>query len=143
VLERTALDTPTLAPDSALAQSADRHLRRLHDELPQIETFAERVRRVILEELRLGEPTLGRLAARLRMSERALQRRLGNEGASVQALLDEVRRELSLRQLAESNQSIAEISYDLGFAEVRAFHRAFKRWTGSTPATYRKEHGAS
>jgi AraC-like DNA-binding protein len=77
------------------------------------------------------------------MSERTLQRRLGGEGTSVQALLDEVRHRISLRQLAESRQSIAEISYLLGFAEVRAFHRAFKRWTGSTPAVYRQSRAAS
>jgi len=143
VLDRAALDTPTLAPSSALTQLAERQVRRLHDELPPIETFSGRVRRVILEELQLGEPTLGRLAERLRMSERTLQRRLGSAGTSVQALVDEVRRELSLRQLAESNRSIAEISYHLGFAEVRAFHRAFKRWTGSTPGMYRKTQAAS
>lgn len=143
VFERAVLDTPNLAPDSALTQLAERHLRRLYDELPPVETFSGRVRRMICEELQLGEPTLARFAARLHMSERTLQRRLGSAGTSVQALLDEARRHQSLRQLAESNQSIAEISYRLGFAEARAFHRAFKRWTGSTPAAYRKAHGAS
>jgi AraC-like DNA-binding protein len=138
VFARAVLDTPNLAPNSALTQFAERNLRRLHDELPSVETLSGRVRHVIVEELQLGEPTLAQLAARFRMSERTLQRRLGNEGTSVHALLDEARRRLALRQLAESNQSIAEISYRLGFAEVRAFHRAFKRWTGSTPATYRK-----
>jgi AraC-like DNA-binding protein len=140
---RAALDTPHLAPDRAMATLAERHLCRMLDELSPVERFAGRVRRVLLEELELGEPTLPRLAARLRMSERTLQRRLGGEGTSVQALLDEVRRQISLRRLAESNQSIAEISYLLGFAEVRAFHRAFKRWTGSTPAAYRQSRAAS
>jgi AraC-like DNA-binding protein len=108
------------------------------DELPPADTFAGRVRRVLLEELRLGAPSLARLAARMRMSERTLQRNLGREGASMQALLDEVRHQLSLRHLAESKESIAEISFLLGFAEVRACHRAFKRWTGLTPAAYRQ-----
>jgi AraC-like DNA-binding protein len=100
------------------------------------------VRRVLLEELRLGEPTLARLAARMRMSERTLQRHLGQEGTSMQALLDEARHQLSLRHLGEAKESIAEISFLLGFAEVRAFHRAFKRWTGSTPAAYRQARTA-
>ena len=76
------------------------------------------------------------------MSERTLQRRLSAEGTTMQALLDDARREISLRRLAESKQSIAEISFLLGFAEVRAFHRAFKRWTGSTPAAYRQSRSA-
>lgn len=138
VFPRAVLDLPHLAPDGTLVAVAERHLRRMLDEIPPADTFAARVRRVLIEELRHGEPTLARLAARMRMSERTLQRNLGREGASMQALLDEVRHQLSLRHLADSKESIAEISFLLGFAEVRAFHRAFKRWTGSTPAAYRQ-----
>jgi AraC-like DNA-binding protein len=138
VFARATLDTPQLAPSSEMTALAERHLHRQIAELPPSETFTGRVRRLLLEELQLGEPTLARLAARLRMSERTLQRRLSGEGTSMQALLDDARREISLRRLAESNQSIAEISFLLGFTEVSAFHRAFKRWTGSTPAAYRQ-----
>ncbi|HET7503732.1 MAG TPA: AraC family transcriptional regulator [Kofleriaceae bacterium] len=137
-LDRALLDTPHVAPDAALLALVERHLRHRSDELPPVDSFIDRVQRVLIEELRLGEPTLPRLAARLRMSERTVQRRLGVEGTSVQALLDDLRRRLALHQLAEPARSIAEISYALGFAEVRAFHRAFKRWTGSTPAAYRQ-----
>jgi AraC-like DNA-binding protein len=140
-LAREALALPHAAPDLGMIALAERHLRRLFDELPRADTLASRARRVLLEELRLGEPTLPRIAARLHTSERTLQRRLGEEGTSLQAMLDELRRELSLRHLAESKESIAEISFLLGFAEVRAFHRAFKRWTGSTPAAYRQGRG--
>lgn len=135
---RGVVELPHRAPDGEMITIVERHLRRLLDELPAVETFAGRVRRVLLEELRLGEPTLPRIAARLRTSARTLQRRLGQEGTSLQALLDDARRLLSLRHLAESKESIAEISFLLGFAEVRTFHRAFKRWTGSTPAAYRR-----
>jgi AraC-like DNA-binding protein len=41
--------------------------------------------------------------------------------------------------LRESRESIAEIAFILGFSEVSAFHRAFKRWTGATPSAYRRE----
>ncbi len=142
-LDRAVLDLPNVAPDAGLVSLAERHLDRCADDLPAVETFTARVRRVLLEELQLGEPTLARLAARLRMSERTLQRRLGDSGTSMQALLDEVRCQISLRQLAESTRTIAEISYAVGFAEVRAFHRAFKRWTGSTPNAYRQSRAAS
>jgi AraC-like DNA-binding protein len=143
VLDRAALDLPHVAPDAGLVSLAERHLDRCAGDLPPVETFSRRVRRVLMEELQLGEPTLARLAARLRMSERTVQRRLGDDGTSMQALLDEVRCQISVRQLAESSRTIAEISYAVGFAEVRAFHRAFKRWTGSTPAAYRQSRAAS
>lgn len=135
---RAVLALPHLAPDSARISVAERHLRQQLDKLPRAETFSSHVRRVLLEELRTGEPTVARVAVRLRVSERTLQRRLGEEQTSVQALLEELRHELSLRYLADAKESIAEISFLLGFAEVRAFHRAFKRWTGSTPAVYRR-----
>jgi AraC-like DNA-binding protein len=116
----------------------DGAVHRMLDELPAAESFLERVRRIVLEELGLGEPTLVRLAQRLQMSRRTLQRWLQREQTSVQALVDDARRESALRLLASTGQSIAEIAHLAGFAEVRAFHRAFKRWTGSTPAAYRK-----
>ena len=137
VLHRRVLDTPHLAPDPELTALAERHLRRLLAELPASETFAGRVRRVLGEELRHGEPTVARVVARLRVSERTLQRRLQQEDTSLHGLLDELRQELALRHLRESRESIAEISFLLGFSEVRAFHRAFKRWTGTTPGAFR------
>ena len=137
------MQAAVMAPDAGLVSLAERHLDRCAGDLPAVETLSRRVRRVRIEELQLGEPTLARLAARLRMSERTVQRRLGDDGTSMQALLDEVRCQISVRQLAESSRTIAEISDAVGFAEVRAFHRAFKRWTGSTPAAYRPSRAAS
>jgi AraC-like DNA-binding protein len=134
-------DLPSAGPDAQMVFAAERHLRQLLEQLPRDEAFATRARGALLEELRRGEPTLERLAARLRVSERTLQRRLSQEGTSLQALLDDLRRELSLRHLAESGESIAEIAFVLGFSEVSAFHRAFKRWTGSTPGAYRQTRG--
>ncbi len=132
------LDLPGAGPDPHMVHAAERHLRRLLGQLPPDDAFATRARRALLEELRRGEPTLDRLAARLRTSERTLQRRLSGEGTSLQALLDNLRRALSLRHLAESTESSAEIAFVLGVSEVSAFHRAFKCWTGSTPAAYRQ-----
>src|SRR5262249_29868131 len=131
------------AADSALTAVTERHLRRMLDELPATETFTGQVRQLLLDELRLGEPTLSRLAERLRTSERTLQRRLGSEGTSIKELLDDPRHQLSLRHLADSRESIAEISFLLGFADVRAFHRAFRRWTGTTPAAFRQARTAT
>lgn len=137
-LSRRVLALPQRGADPSMAELMERHLRRLLQELPPEETFLVRVRGVLLEELRRGEPSLEILSERLRLSKRTLQRRLKQEGTSLQQLLDEVRRELALRHLGESKESIAEVAFLLGFSEVSAFHRAFKRWTGSTPGEYRQ-----
>ncbi len=141
-LPRDLLALPHASPDAGMVFAAERHLRRRLEQLPRDNTFATRVRRALLEELPRGEPPLHRLAARLRVSERTLQRHLSNEDTSLQALLDDVRRELSMRHLEESTESLAEIAFVLGFSEVSAFHRAFKRWTGSTPGAYRQARAA-
>ena len=75
-------------------------------------------------------------ARRLRTSARTLQRRLGAEGTSVAKLLDELRRTRAEAYL-EMGLSISEVSYLVGFAEPSVFFRAFKRWTGETPADFR------
>jgi len=72
------------------------------------------------------------------MSERSLQRRLAEESVRFEALTDDVRREMAARYLADRKVAIAEIAYLLGYSEPSAFHRAFKRWTGSTPAEARQ-----
>ena len=78
------------------------------------------------------------IAPRLHMSPRTLHRRLEEEGTSFRQVLTEVRRELAARHLSERRLAIGEIAFLLGFSEPSAFHRAFKRWTGHGPLSYRE-----
>ena len=71
------------------------------------------------------------------MSGRTLQRRLSEQGHSYQGLVDEARRRLAGSLLRETNYSLAEIAFMTGFAEQSSFTRAFKRWAGQTPRSYR------
>jgi AraC-like DNA-binding protein len=83
-------------------------------------------------------PTLATTAADVRVPERTLQRRLAEEGVSHSALVDDVRRALAVKYLGSANVSVTEIAYMLHFADPTVFSRAFKRWTGESPAAYRK-----
>ena len=78
------------------------------------------------------------VAERLGMSARTLQRKLHASGTSHQELLDEMRRDLAVRYLREPGMAVCEVAYLLGFSESSAFHRAFKRWTGTTPSEFRR-----
>ena len=49
-----------------------------------------------------------------------------------------IRRDLAISQLCHSDKSVLEIAHELGFAEASAFHRAFKKWTGTRPGEYRR-----
>ncbi len=77
------------------------------------------------------------LAKQLGMSERSLARRLRAEGTSYQRLFAEVQAERACNLLRTSGLSIAEIGYQLGYADPAAFTRAFVGWTGQTPSSWR------
>ena len=78
------------------------------------------------------------VSAALHMSARTLQRRLGEAGAQFSEVLDGVRADEAKRALTSSDAPIAEIGWRLGFADLATFSRAFKRWTGQPPGTYRR-----
>ena len=96
-------------------------------------SLVERVRAVIASELDGGEPTLERVARGVAMSERSLHRHLTAAGTSFREALDQTRRARAMELLAGSEADLGEVATALGFSEVRAFVRAFKRWTGRSP----------
>jgi AraC-like DNA-binding protein len=134
------LQRPILSADPVLARLIERHAEALLAELPvPTASIADRVRRMLMQGLGHADASsLKAVAAGLHMSARSLQRKLGSAGVTFDALLDEVRRELALRYLADPEIAIGEVAYLLGFSEPSPFHRAFKRWTGMTPSASRK-----
>jgi AraC-like DNA-binding protein len=96
------------------------------------------VRAKIVEQLHDGRPSQEAIAKTLHTSLRSLQRRLKDEATSYQALLETTQQELALQYMRDSRRSIGEITYLLGFSEPSNFTRAFKRWTGLSPAAFRK-----
>ena len=127
-------------------ERADRNLhvivRRLADsmlaELPNDSgQFSDRVRSLLARELSTPGLSTAWAARRLRMSVRTLARRLEVENTSFYSILDEVRHGRALRLIADERLALSEIAFVLGFAHVTSFHRAFRRWTGRTPAEYR------
>ncbi|MYT27749.1 MULTISPECIES: AraC family transcriptional regulator ligand-binding domain-containing protein [unclassified Streptomyces] len=104
-------------------------------------TVAEQVRRALAQALRAPAPArlpeAADIAARLAVSPATLRRRLRAEGTSYQRLKDAVRRDAALTALAAGQEPIAALAARIGFSEDTAFHRAFRRWTGTTPGAYR------
>ncbi len=84
-------------------------------------------------------PDLAVTAGAMNMSVATLQRRLALEGTSFQALKDELRRDLAIMHLNTSGMTLTQIAQELGFTDSAAFQRAFKRWVGSAPGTYRRK----
>ena len=84
-----------------------------------------------------GEMHFDAIAAQLGMSVRTLARRIASEGHSFSKILDGLRLALARRYLAESDMSISEIAWLLGYSEVSSFTHAFHRWTGTNPRAER------
>jgi AraC-like DNA-binding protein len=135
---RERLEAPRPMSDPALHVVLCAHAALLLDHLPDRFSLVERVRDLALRELLRGNPTVGNAAKTLRMSTRTLASRLQSEGTTFSSLVDQMRRELALGYLDDHRLTPTEIAFRIGFSHVEAFYRAFKRWTGQTPAAYRK-----
>jgi AraC-like DNA-binding protein len=79
------------------------------------------------------------VAGRMNMKTRSLRRRLTSEQTSLTDLITEARMRLAKRELAKAGASVKGVAHELGYSEASAFHRAFKRWTGWTPALFIKQ----
>lgn len=143
VLDRALLERPQRHAEPRLLTMLDRQLGGLLERRPEPHGFIDDVMRCMLDQLPDQEPTNALVAARLHMSPRTLQRRLLGEGTNFAAVLSELRREHALRYLQNPEVATGEVGFLLGFKDVTAFHRAFKRWTGTTPAMFRREARSS
>ncbi len=104
----------------------------------QAPPLVERVERLIADRLAHGEARLDTVATELGLSPRSLSRKLAELDTSFKGIVGSLRKELAHRYLHESNLSPTEIAFLLGYSEVSTFTHAFKRWTGNTPAAFRR-----
>lgn len=111
---------PFRAPSGLIGQVRQRLRRQLGGELPSLDDMADA----------------------LEISSQKLRRVLHEEGSGYQLLKNDLRRDMAIEHLVQTNLSLSEIGERLGFTEPSAFQRAFKRWTGVAPGEYRGERRA-
>ncbi|MDB4990280.1 MAG: Transcriptional regulator, AraC family protein [Myxococcaceae bacterium] len=87
-----------------------------------------------------GYPSLTELARERHVSPRTMKRRLAEQGTSYQKLLDEIRRDRSLKLLEVESTTIEQIAEQLGYSDAANFNRAFRRWLGVSPSVWRDQH---
>lgn len=105
--------------------------------------IAGEVRKLLERGLCEGWPTSEEVAARLSFSLQHVRRLLRDEGTSISQLKENILRDAAIASLVRGDEPISALSQRLGFSEPSAFRRAFRRWTGSSPGSYRRVHELS
>jgi len=103
-------------------------------------TWHRQTQRAVLERLAQGEPSLDDIARALATSARTLHRRLREEETSFADILDDCRHQRALQLLRDPKLAVYQIAHLLGYSENAAFTRAFRRWTGESPESWRRRH---
>lgn len=139
VFDGTLLDAPAPQRDDdvreALEELAEQRLHRITRSTP----YASRVRDFLVQEAWPHRTDMKSVARAMDLSVRSLRRHLASEGKSYAEVLTEALGIVAKHFLRDPRRTIREIAYEMGFSDTSTFHRAFKRWTGTTPAAYREE----
>ncbi len=135
--DASLLDLLVRTPDPVAAMRVEARAARMLAHLRSDDTFVNGVRAAVLRGVWARDVRLSRVARGLGVGTRTLQRELRARQRSLRELVDEVRRELSIQLLAREETTLTEVAYEVGFARLQAFYRAFARWTGTTPASFR------
>lgn len=117
------------------------HADRLLADLDASRSVAGQVERAILPLLHTGTVSAAAVAGQLGLSGQGLYRALRAEGTSFERVLDALRHRFARGYLAEQRASLKEIAYLLGYSDVSAFARAFKRQEGIAPGAFQARHG--
>jgi AraC-like DNA-binding protein len=138
VLDRGLLDLSSPNKDEdvheALRALAERRTVRLTQGAP----YALRVREFLVEHGYPRRTDMETVARAIGLSVRSLRRRLASEGTSYSAVENDALAIVAKHLLRDKQRTIQETAYEMGFSDTTTFHRAFKRWTGTTPRAYRE-----
>ncbi|ANY81237.1 hypothetical protein BB934_25980 [Microvirga ossetica] len=144
--ETAALVFPTRWLDHRIAdanpifrQVFEAHVREL--EAAGAGDWKETLRRVLRTEILTNRCSATTVAERFALHRRTMSRHLQAEGAGFQSLVDETRFEIARQLLTQTRIPLSEVAVALGYSEASAFTRAFRRWSGQSPAAWRSEHG--
>lgn len=124
--------------DAELNRALEVHGVALLAQCADLDDAYERARAALVQELPRGVASLAGVAKKLHVAPRTLQRRLAEQGVTFAALLSEVRAAQAERLLLRTDTPLQDVARQLGYSDRAAFGRAFRGWTGTTPAQFRE-----
>jgi len=139
--DQSYLDHKLLQAESESARIFAAQCEQICANLVEQGSFSEVIRQHLLQ-LPNQIASLEKIAERLHMTPRTIQRRLANENTSYLELVENVRYTLASEYLKTTALTIEEIAVRLGYADAPSFSHAFKRWTGKAPGSLRDQQPA-
>lgn len=133
------LELPTIRDERALREFLSRAPANILVRYRHDAGFSASVRARLTAAAPAAWPNFEALAERMRVGAPTLRRRLRLEGQTYRSIKDELRRGLAIEALLNGQRSVVDLADDLGFSEPSAFHRAFRKWTGKSPALFRRD----
>ncbi len=135
---RNVLDAPVLSADAGLLEALkfyldDRLITRSEEEDTVVKT-----RHLISTSLTYGIPTVERIAERMGISGRSLQRRLAERGFLFSDMVEATCRPIAMDYVCNTEYALTDIALMVGYNDLSAFSRAFRRWTGKSPSEVRR-----
>jgi AraC-like DNA-binding protein len=140
VFEKADLDRPFVTHNADLFAAVAPQLEAELAQALSSKAIAEQVKGILKRLLAGRRPGIEDVAKELRLSSRTLQRRLTEDGATFQQLIQEARRELARHYLLHSSLELNQTAYLLGYEDAHSFFRAFHGWEGSPPGEWRARH---
>ena len=137
VIDKAFLNLPLRQPNPPLRQALELQAQSQLAELQPHNVLLQKVSDALQMCLLEGQVNVDLVAAKLHMSPRTLQRRLQQQGVPYQDLLAQARLQQAQWRLSQTQQSVEDIAYGLGFSEPTSFYRSFKQWTGLSPKRWR------
>lgn len=139
IVSKTVLKQPLIMADQVTASMAEAQCSELLARFGAREVLIVKVRRIILAKPGIF-PSVDEVADQLAISTRTLGRSLRDIGTSYQRILDDIRKEISIEYLCSSHLPVEEIAALTGYSDPSNFRKAFRRWTGRTPSSYRNNN---
>jgi AraC-like DNA-binding protein len=134
------LNLPIPSADQALSHYLENYAQSIISALPQQNTLVSQIWRILMVRLPAGDPGIDTIAVTLGLNARTVQRRLKAEGTNYRELRDSFRKTTAQKLLANPRVPIKEIAFLLGYQDLGAFYRAFRRWQDCSPMDYRRQH---
>jgi AraC-like DNA-binding protein len=134
------LNLPIPSRDPHLKKLLDQQAEALLKSIPNPDTFLKDLQLLIVNMLKIGEPSAENIAKQMNLSLRSFYRKLSSYNLQYSDLVKSIRLELAKTYLTQSELALTEIGLLLGYAEQSAFSRAFKQWENMSPSEYRKSH---